>query len=143
MNTQKNMFLIKFPYWLGIVADALWAVALFSPVVFGMLTGQNNFNPDLQIRLIMGIGGILMTGWTLLLLWAVGQPVERRAVIPITAFLVDSPFMVIFSFIYIPVWSYLRIAEERDLVIRYGTDYEEYCKNTGFWLPKKSRDSEA
>ena len=86
MNTQNNMFLIKLPYWLGIIADALWAVSLFSPGVFGMLTGKNDFNPDLQIKLIMGIGGTLMTGWTLLLLWAVRQPIERRAVILITAF---------------------------------------------------------
>ena len=86
MNAQNRMFFIKFPYWLGTIADALWAVALFFPGVFGMLTSQNDFNPDLQIRLIMGIGGTLMTGWTLLLLWAVRQPVERRAVILITAF---------------------------------------------------------
>lgn len=87
MNEQKKkMFLIKVPYWLGIGADALWAVALLFPRVFGILTGSPDFNPDLQIRLIMGIGGVLMTGWTLLLLWAVKQPVERRFVILLTAF---------------------------------------------------------
>ena len=34
----------------------------------------------------MGIGGSLMIGWTVLLLWAVRQPIERRFVILITAF---------------------------------------------------------
>jgi len=34
----------------------------------------------------MGIGGSLMAGWTLLLLWAVRKPIERRAVILLTAF---------------------------------------------------------
>ena len=34
----------------------------------------------------MGIGGTLMTGWTLLLLWAVREPIERRFVILLTAF---------------------------------------------------------
>lgn len=87
MNNQKLLGrLIKMPYWLGIVADALWVAGLFSPVVFGILTGTPDFDPDLQIRLIMGIGGSLMTGWTLLLLWAVQQPVERRFVILLTAF---------------------------------------------------------
>ena len=86
MNEQKRKFLIKFPYWLGIAADALWAVALLFPQVFGSLIGESNFNPDLQLRLIMGIGGTLMTGWTFLLLWAVRKPVERRVVILITAF---------------------------------------------------------
>jgi hypothetical protein len=87
MNTQKReSFLIKVAYWLGIAADALWAVALLFPPVFAILTGNPDFDPDLQVRLIMGIGGSLMTGWTLLLLWAVRQPIDRRFVILLTAF---------------------------------------------------------
>ena len=78
--------MIKIPYWLGIAADALWAVALLFPRFFGILTGRPDFHPDLQIRLIMGIGGSLMTGWTFLLLWAVRKPIERRVVILLTAF---------------------------------------------------------
>ena len=80
------MFLIKLAYWLGIGADALWEIGLLFPTVFGMLTGQPDFDPDVQIRLIMGIGGSLMTGWTLLLLWAIKKPIERRFVILLTAF---------------------------------------------------------
>lgn len=86
MNEQKRMFWIKFPYWLGIGADALWAVGLLVPTVFGLLTGNPDFNSDLQVRLIMGIGGSLMTGWTALLIWALRQPIERRFVILLTAF---------------------------------------------------------
>lgn len=87
MNIQKKeTFLIKVAYWLGIAADALWAVALLFPPVFAVLTGNPDFDPDLQVRLIMGIGGSLMTGWTLLLLWAVRQPIDRRVVILLTAF---------------------------------------------------------
>jgi len=55
----------------------------------------------------------------------------------VIAFLVHSPFLVLFSFLYIPVWYYLCVAEERDLRIRYGTPYEEYCRRVGFWLPKR------
>ena len=54
----------------------------------------------------------------------------------VIAFLVHSPFLVLFSFLYIPVWYYLCVAEERDLLLRYGTDYEEYCRRVGFWIPK-------
>lgn len=80
------MFLVKLPYWLGIAADALWAVALFFPPVFGLLAGRPGFDPELEVRLIMGIGGTLMTGWTVLLIWALRDPVGRRGVILITAF---------------------------------------------------------
>ena len=53
------------------------------------------------------------------------------------AFILESPFLVLFSIFYIPVWYYFCIAEERDLIIRYGSVYEEYRRNTGFWLPKR------
>ena len=86
MKQRGKMVLIKLPYWLGIAADALWAVALFSPTVFGLLTGRPDFDPDLDVRLIMAIGGTLMTGWTCLLIWALQDPIGRRAVILLTAF---------------------------------------------------------
>ena len=85
-KNRKKMFWITLPYYLGIAADALWAVALLLPAVFGLLLGNPNFNPDAQVRLIMAIGGILMTGWTLLLIWEVRKPVDRRMVILLTAF---------------------------------------------------------
>ena len=50
------------------------------------MSGNPHFTPDSQTRLIMGIGGSLLTGWTFLLLWAVREPIERRAVILLTAF---------------------------------------------------------
>ncbi|NQT27045.1 hypothetical protein HQ585_16950 [candidate division KSB1 bacterium] len=87
MNQLKNrLFWIKFPYWLGIGADALWAVGLLFPSVFGALVGNADFNPDLQTRSILLIAGTLMTGWTCLLIWAVRKPIERRVVILLTAF---------------------------------------------------------
>ena len=51
------------------------------------------------------------------------------------AFLAHSPFLVLFSLLYLPVWYYFSIEEERDLVVRYGKAYEEYCKRVG-WFPK-------
>ena len=83
---MEKLFFIKIVYWLGIAADALWAVGFLSPQVFGMLIGNTEFNPDLQLRLMMGVAGTLMTGWTLLLLWAIRKPIERRFVILLTAF---------------------------------------------------------
>jgi protein-S-isoprenylcysteine O-methyltransferase Ste14 len=56
----------------------------------------------------------------------------------VIAFLVHSPFLVLFSFVYIPVWYYFCVAEERDLIIRYGAPYEEYRDRVGFWIPKRN-----
>jgi len=55
----------------------------------------------------------------------------------VIAFLLDSPFLVLISFFYIPVWYYFCIAEEKDLLIRYGKAYEEYRQRVGFWIPKQ------
>jgi hypothetical protein len=97
MDLRKTMFLIRMPYWLGIAADALWAVALLFPPLFFTLTGTPGFNPDLQVKLIMGVGGSLMTGWTLLLIWALRRPIERRVVALLTAFpVVVGMFVVAF-----------------------------------------------
>jgi hypothetical protein len=87
MKTQKlTTFLIKFPYIVGIGADALWAVGLFFPAVYRILVGAPGFSPDFQVSQIMRIGGILMTGWTILLLWALKNPIDRRFIIILTAF---------------------------------------------------------
>jgi len=95
MKMQKQrLFLIKTAYWLGIIADAIWAVGLLFPKIFGILTGTIDFNPNLQLRLIMSIGGILMVGWTILLIWAVRKPIERRFIILLTAVLVAGLFIV-------------------------------------------------
>lgn len=55
----------------------------------------------------------------------------------VIGFALNSPFLVVFSFLYLPVWLYFCWAEEQDLLIRYGASYEEYRKRVGFWFPKK------
>jgi protein-S-isoprenylcysteine O-methyltransferase Ste14 len=56
----------------------------------------------------------------------------------VIAFLVNSPFLVVFSFIWIPVWYWWCVVEEQDLVVRYGVPYIQYQKRTGMFWPKKS-----
>ncbi len=82
----RTNLMIRLGYWLGIAADALWAVALFAPAVYGALTGISDFDPDTDTRGVMIIGGTLMAAWTLLLVWALRDPIERRGVILLTAF---------------------------------------------------------
>jgi len=85
MTVKTKMLTMQTAYWLGVIADALWTVALVNPSLFGLLTGRPDFDPDLRFRLTMGIGASLMAGWTLLLAWASRNPVERRGVLLLTA----------------------------------------------------------
>jgi methanethiol S-methyltransferase len=66
------------------------------------------------------------------------QAVAELALWWAIAFIVHSPFLVLFTFLYIPVWYYFCVAEEKDLLIRYGTTYDGYRKRVGFWIPKRS-----
>jgi peptidoglycan/LPS O-acetylase OafA/YrhL len=77
--------MVKSICWMGVAADALWAVALIHPKFYGVLTGKLQAPPDLDQRLVMGIAASLMAGWTLLLAWTAAKPVERRTVMLLTA----------------------------------------------------------
>lgn len=58
----------------------------------------------------------------------------------VIAFLLNSPFLALFSFIWIPIFYVMCRAEEKDLIIRYGEEYLKYKRNTGFIIPKRKRD---
>ena len=55
------------------------------------------------------------------------------------AFLLHSPFLVLYSFIWVPIFYLMCLAEEKDLEIRYGIRYIDYKRRTGFIIPKKSK----
>ncbi|MFX1252536.1 MAG: methyltransferase [Promethearchaeota archaeon] len=50
------------------------------------------------------------------------------------ALFLNSPFLVLYSFIWIPVFYVMMKGEERDLVIRYGEPFKEYLKSTPFFI---------
>ena len=52
------------------------------------------------------------------------------------ALLLDSPFLVLFSFVYFPIFLVMCHAEEQDLLIRFGDSYADYMRRTGAFLPK-------
>ena len=56
----------------------------------------------------------------------------------VMAFALHSPFLVLYSFIWLPVFAMMCLAEERDLVLRYGSAYRRYQERVGFFRPKRS-----
>ena len=57
------------------------------------------------------------------------------------AFLVNSPFLAVFSFVWLPLWYWWCVAEEKDLVLRYGAPYIVYREHTGMFWPKRNADN--
>jgi len=55
----------------------------------------------------------------------------------VIAFLLHSPFLVLYSIVWVPIFWIMCMAEEKDLLIRYGKAYEEYQKQVGAFFPKR------
>ncbi len=108
MTSQRALRILRIICWTGAVADAVWTAALIYPPLYGQLTRTPLTDPDLSLRLAMGIGASLMAGWTLLLAWAAADPVHRSAVMLLTAFPVLTGLVIVSLIGFIngntPVW---------------------------------------
>ena len=79
---------LRVSYWAGAIADGLAAAAMLSPALGSAIYDRGGFEPGVEYQYAMRLGGSLMLGWTLLLRWAVGKPLERRGVLPLTVFVI-------------------------------------------------------
>jgi protein-S-isoprenylcysteine O-methyltransferase Ste14 len=61
----------------------------------------------------------------------------------VMALLINSPFLVVFSLLYLGVWYWWCVEEEKDLLLRYGQAYADYRARTGMLWPKQQRGSAA
>ena len=52
-------------------------------------------------------------------------------------FLLHSPALVVFGFVYFPIFLVMCWAEEQDLLMRYGDAYAEYMRSTSAFFPKR------
>jgi protein-S-isoprenylcysteine O-methyltransferase Ste14 len=116
------------PYWVS----ALIAVAIAIPSLWLMIrgsldAGKETLMPDPEHTLYGGIYQVIRHP----------QAVGEVPLWFVIAFLVHSPFLALFSVVWIPVWYGWCVAEERDLVLRYGQPYEEYRQRTGMFIPKR------
>ena len=74
MNDQIKW--LKIAYLAGIITDALALVPMLYPPIAELMWGFDKFNGEYLFA--MGFGASLMLGWTLLLIWAYREPLERR-----------------------------------------------------------------
>ncbi|UYP46013.1 hypothetical protein NEF87_002298 [Candidatus Lokiarchaeum ossiferum] len=81
---KKKIKLTKFLFWKGCIADFFAAIFLS----YEALTGTGVFiavENSLAYKYSMGFAATLMWGWTLLLYWGTRKPIERSALLIITA----------------------------------------------------------
>jgi len=57
------------------------------------------------------------------------------------ALLLDSPFLAVFSLLWVPLIYFMCRVEEKDLEIRYGKRYVRYKRSTGMFFPSLKTQS--
>jgi peptidoglycan/LPS O-acetylase OafA/YrhL len=78
----KQIKWLKIAFLLGIITDALALAPMLYPPMAKFMWGFDQFNTNYFFA--MGYGASLMTGWTLLLVWAYKKPVERKFIALLT-----------------------------------------------------------
>jgi protein-S-isoprenylcysteine O-methyltransferase Ste14 len=115
-------------WWISALAAALIAAPAGYLFIKGMKdAGRESIIPEKKHSLYSGIYKKIRNP----------QAAGELAFWWIIAFLLNSPFLAMFSIIWIPVFYLFCRAEEKDLIIRFGNSYLEYRENTGFIIPKR------
>ena len=86
MGNNKVVTWLKVSLLLGAIIDALVLIPMAVPAAARIFWGFNGFSGIYYFA--MGMGACLMLGWTILLLWAYRQPLERRYISLFTAVVV-------------------------------------------------------
>lgn len=78
--------LLMTSYWIGIIADAIAMLLLFSPTLANFVLQPQPFEISKLYLYVTRVAGTLMLGWTVLLFWAKSKPIERADILLITLF---------------------------------------------------------
>jgi protein-S-isoprenylcysteine O-methyltransferase Ste14 len=114
-------------WWISVVIAILITIPSAYFMVRGVLdAGEETLTPKREHQMY---GGIYLK-------MRHPQAIGEFFVWWILALFLNSPFLTLYSFVFVPIWITFCIAEERDLLLRYGTTYEEYRKRTGFLFPR-------
>ena len=87
---ENKILFLRVSYWAGAILDLIAFLIMLFPALFALNNGLTNFNPGIDFRYAMGMGAPLMLGWTVLLLWADRQSMERKGILLITLLVVLS-----------------------------------------------------
>ena len=117
------------PWWISLVIAALIGIPATTLMLIGVRdAGEEAMRPKKEHTMYGGIYTKIRHP----------QAVGEVFLFAVIGLLLNSPFLTLFSLIYFPILALMCIAEEQDLMLRYGDSYVEYCQRTGAFWPKKS-----
>lgn len=117
-------------YWISIFLSFVILLPSLYIIIKGFKdAGKEAFFPDKAHTLYIGIYNIIRHPLALgeVFIWWV------------TALLLNSPFLFLYSLVWFPLSYWFCRAEEKDLILRYGEPYNDYRRRTGMFFPKKKK----
>jgi len=118
-------------YWLSVLLAILIGVPALGLMIWGLVdAGEEAVRPKKEHHLYTGIYARIRHP----------QAAGEVFIWLVIALLLNSPFLVIFSLVYFPIFLLMCLAEEKDLLLRFGEAYAAYSRRTGAFLPIGSRD---
>jgi len=117
------------PYWVNIILAALIGVPAMWIFIRGMRdAGEETMVPDKAHEIYGGIYEKIRHP----------QALGEAPLWLVTALIVNSPLLALFSLPYLGVWYWWCVEEEKDLLLRYGESYASYRARTGMFFPRRS-----
>ena len=117
ISKETATLLITIAFWIGAATDGLAILPMLSRRIGAKLFGGDLTINDFGYQYAMAIAASLMAGWTLLLLWGIGSPMERRDILLLTVFPVITGIVLAIVFAVkhrlvkisrvIPIWIHL------------------------------------
>lgn len=117
---------LPWDYWLSVLIATLIAIPSSYLLVRGVLdAGEEAAVPKKEHEMYSGIYERVRhpQAWEVMI-WFV------------LAFLLHSPFLVLYSILWLPLEYIMVMSEEKDLILRFGSAYQEYRKRTPAFFPK-------
>ena len=121
------------PYGINVTLAAIIGIPAMVLLFWGMHdAGKETLTPDKSHTMYGGIYEKIRHP----------QAVGEAPIWIVTALLVNSPFLAVFSLLYLGVWYWWCVEEEKDLLLRYGQAYADYRARTGMLWPKRRQGSD-
>ncbi len=114
---DRKVVFIRFTYWYGAILDLLVFLDMFISIIFEFSISIPIVSTDISYKYQTGTGAFLMLGWTVLLIWADRNPIQRKDVLLLTAIPVVVGIMVI-NILYTYFW-YLSVVTFIMFVVAY------------------------
>jgi protein-S-isoprenylcysteine O-methyltransferase Ste14 len=122
----------KFPwnYWITFsIAILIGAPATYLMILGIRDAGEETLRPKESHKMYGGIYKLIRHP----------QAIGEVFLFLVTGFLLNSPFLSLYSLVFFPIFLVLCYAEEQDLLLRYGEAYADYCLLTGAFWPKRRK----